>query len=121
MTRTGLSWDNLDDPPEKNMTCIACPTRFFQPWTTCGDNIGNHLSAKGASIVQQMQHLDLGEDAIMAGRDFADKDFRAVCPSCRTIVDHEELRGQKFKKDLLLLLCADVVCVPAGYSPGTIN
>lgn len=33
--RTGRSWDNVDDPATKTLTCPWCSAQTAVPWTTC--------------------------------------------------------------------------------------
>lgn len=36
VAKTGLSWDNQEDPLTKALKCPYCPVTYDVPWTTCG-------------------------------------------------------------------------------------
>ncbi|KAF2137561.1 uncharacterized protein K452DRAFT_257279, partial [Aplosporella prunicola CBS 121167] len=89
---TTLAWDNLFDPPDREVRCPVCPkdTYFLVPWSS------------GAGYVD-----GIGGDFV-PGTGYADKDFAAECPQCQCTVTHELLRVARFRRDVGLLLTEDL-------------
>ncbi|KAJ9224254.1 hypothetical protein C8Q69DRAFT_526042 [Paecilomyces variotii] len=83
--KTGLKWDNLDDPPNRPVQCPSCQVPVFVPWTA--GRMGNSSSK-------------LFEDCY----GYADKNFQAYCHVCNFSINHEKLRVAKFKRDLEALM-----------------
>ncbi|OJJ51264.1 hypothetical protein ASPZODRAFT_127307 [Penicilliopsis zonata CBS 506.65] len=84
---TGLQWDNLQDPPNTEITCPSCGVSISVPWTEAAGKLGWSP-----------------ENAFEGFRGLADNDFQAICPRCAFSVDHERLKVAKFRNDLLGLL-----------------
>ncbi|KAK9371419.1 hypothetical protein V1509DRAFT_614627 [Lipomyces kononenkoae] len=90
---TGLAWDNLHDPPSARVLCT-----------------------KGHPIYCAWTDPVLGDPKrpFEQGRGYADRSFTATCEQCNFVTNHEILKLQKFRRDLLALLKDDVPM------PGTI-
>ena len=84
-SKTGLSWENLDDSPDKFVECPRCKQSVPVPWTAGEVN----------SSVDQIFETYYG---------FADKTFYASCTFCSTTINHERLKVAKFRKDLKALI-----------------
>jgi Glycine-rich domain-containing protein-like len=92
---TSRAWDNLHDPPVKQITCPGCGSNVQPPWTD--GNVGREV-----------------DRAFEGRRGFADKDFEFDCDSCSIRITHETLRLSKFRRDIELLQKFDLPL------PGTI-
>lgn len=86
---TGFAWNSLDDSPNAIIDCPKCGQRLSVPWTTCGE---------------YPSWEDQGDES---GSGFADKMFALLCVHCKITIDHEKLRGAKFRKNLNELLKND--------------
>lgn len=87
-SRTGLSWDNLQDPPRKDIKCPNCGKLVHVLWTAgC---IGYQSTTPFENFYG-----------------FADKSFNATCSKCRYIITHDKLRVAKFRRDVQRLLERD--------------
>ena len=100
-SKTGYAWDSLHDGPNLILDCPGCNRGLSIPWTDC-----NAFSA----WTDPTGKIGLGA----VGQGFADREFRVRCATCNTLIDHEFLRAQKFRKDVQRLLLKDVPM------PGTI-
>ncbi|KAK0631466.1 hypothetical protein B0T14DRAFT_490016 [Immersiella caudata] len=97
--RTGLSWENADDPLLKTMRCPRCSTPVQIPWTTCG------------------MPEDYGFDGLpdLTGNGYGDGDLQYRCLCCGVTICKELLSAAKFAADTSALLA------PIGRPmPGTI-
>ncbi|KAL1880934.1 hypothetical protein Plec18167_003469 [Paecilomyces lecythidis] len=83
--KTGLSWDNLDDPPNRSLPCPSCQRSVSVPWTA--GRMGNYLAT-------------LFDDCY----GYADRGFQVTCPGCGLSINHEKLRVAKFNKDVHALV-----------------
>ncbi|GAD93402.1 conserved hypothetical protein [Paecilomyces variotii No. 5] len=83
--KTGLSWNNLDDPPNLSLPCPSCQVPVSVPWTA--GRMGSDLST-------------LFDDCY----GYADRGFQVTCPGCGLSINHEKLRVAKFNKDLHALI-----------------
>lgn len=72
--RTGLAWDNLDDPDHTSIECFRCQKKILVPWTTRRNN------------------------------GFAHKQFHKQCESCKYDMDKYALMVQKLRRDVHSLL-----------------
>ena len=81
---TGLSWDNLEDPVEKTMTCPNCAKPVQCPYTE-------------TTNFDPFQPFEQSTG-------FADKSFMATCNSCSIQIVHESLRIRKFRSDMQQLM-----------------
>ncbi|KAL9611357.1 MAG: hypothetical protein Q9167_004006, partial [Letrouitia subvulpina] len=88
---TGLKWDNLNDMRSLKIECAKCYVRFETPWTTC-------------TSVDKWRENGPRE----SGQGFADRLFRVNCPYCKTSINHEFLRAQKFNQNLKNLMEDDL-------------
>lgn len=88
---TGCKWDNLDDSPQKHLTCYKCNGQLQVPWTTVSDN------RKGEAI-----------KTLENGRGFADRKFAVTCGGCSAETTHETLRMQRLRLDIQALLKDDI-------------
>ncbi|KAK3693374.1 hypothetical protein B0T22DRAFT_505080 [Podospora appendiculata] len=88
VARTGLSWENADDPLAKEFQCFRCSTSMRIPWTTCALPEG----------VDGGDHLDL------IGTGYGDGNLQFPCPSCGILVRKELLSAIKFVQDHQALL-----------------
>ncbi|KAJ5808189.1 hypothetical protein N7474_009458 [Penicillium riverlandense] len=80
-----VNWDNLDDPPNKEIQCPACSSVNLVPWTT-GD--------MGPT----------SKDAFKDARGYADNSFETTCNRCKLIINHDLLKVAKFRNDAEALL-----------------
>ncbi|KAF3387167.1 hypothetical protein F1880_000526 [Penicillium rolfsii] len=83
--RLKLKWDNLGDPPGKDLRCPRCAKLNFVPWTEGGI---------GGSV----------KEAFRESTGFADRSFEATCKHCKCIINHDRLRVAKFRSDVSDLL-----------------
>lgn len=92
---TGRPWDNLDDSPEKLLSCFRCQKEFTTPWTQgeFGQDINNPFTNCTG---------------------FADKGFHTNCPHCGYTASHDRLSVAKFRKDL------ETFCQHEVPMPGTV-
>lgn len=72
--RTGLAWENLDDPEYKSIECFRCQQEIQVPWTT---------------------RRETG---------YADQSFLQQCPVCNFSITRQAIYVQEFRKDLQALL-----------------
>ncbi|KAL5361897.1 hypothetical protein BJX96DRAFT_166243 [Aspergillus floccosus] len=82
--RTSLQWDNLQDGLEKLLKCPRCEDPVSVPWT---EGVASILPGETWQVCHG----------------FADKKFAATCPTCEFIIDHEKLKVDKFRKDVIAL------------------
>lgn len=101
---TQFSWDSLHDSCDTKVLCPMCSHFSSVPWTKW-----NTKSAWVTEAYEGKQRYR-GE-AIGCG--FADKNFSFQCP-CGTVLDHELLRTQKFRKDI------EALCFSDAPMPGTL-
>ncbi|KAF2802183.1 uncharacterized protein BDZ99DRAFT_512635 [Mytilinidion resinicola] len=87
---TGITWDNIDGPNEKEIACPNCSTTLHVPWT----QPPAELLLNDQSFKTFMSH-DSG---------FAGNGFSETCHSCHLTVTHEKLRVAKFIDDCNALL-----------------
>ena len=80
-----LKWDNIHDPPTKDLQCPRCRKVKSIPWTEGG--IGDVL-----------------REGFKKSTGYADASFGTICRSCILIIDHELLRVVKFRRDVAALL-----------------
>ncbi|KAM7184757.1 Protein of unknown function (DUF1399) domain containing protein [Rhypophila sp. PSN 637] len=88
--RTGLSWDNADDPAYKSVKCPRCATHLMIPWTTCGQPEGYSPSPNAQPE--------------LIGTGYGDGGLSFRCSSCKIIIRKELLAVSKFVKDAQALL-----------------
>ena len=79
---TGLQWENLDDPTEKELSCLNCSRPFKVAWTS---------GEFGTDLDTPFERCS----------GYADKNFLAYCPSpnCGFKHDHQSLRVARFHQD----------------------
>ena len=87
--RTGLDWDNLNDPLTREITCGACGIKQSVAWTS---------GAQWGSFMDEMTK----------GNGIADAGFSHRCEGCSYKIDHDHLKVQKFIKDAELCWYKDV-------------
>ncbi|KAJ5156161.1 Protein of unknown function DUF1399 [Penicillium capsulatum] len=80
-----VSWDNLHDPPTKEIECPRCQVMNPVMWTEGG--IGDSIN-----------------EAFKDCTGYADRSFSKKCKLCAGEIDHDRLRVAKFRKDLLNLM-----------------
>lgn len=80
-----LKWDNLHDPPSKDVVCPSCQKPNQLMWTEGGI---------GGSV----------KEAFKACTGYADNSFRAICVQCHNVIDHGRLKVAKFRQDVADLL-----------------
>ncbi|CAG8336042.1 unnamed protein product [Penicillium salamii] len=76
-----FKWNNLDNPPVKEVECPRCKKVNAVPWTEArfGETVAN---------------------AFRFGDGYADNNFEKKCLNCQHIIDHDRLKVAKFRKDL---------------------
>ncbi|EED20429.1 conserved hypothetical protein [Talaromyces stipitatus ATCC 10500] len=76
-------WENINEPDEKELTCLSCSSSFKVPWTT--GQLGNTPDSPFSFCTG-----------------YADSGFVAYCeaPLCRFKHDHQVLRVARFNKDV---------------------
>ncbi|KAK4096990.1 hypothetical protein N658DRAFT_562095 [Parathielavia hyrcaniae] len=95
--KTGLAWNNEDDPLTKKLECPGCNTWMHFPWTTCG--LPEHLAGREPlGIKRGDKPLDL------TGHGLGDGDPTYICPGCGVVIRKETLSVAKFVDDFRLLL-----------------
>lgn len=77
---TGLHWSNTDDALTKNLACSRCHSTVSVPWTQ-----GSFWTT---------------DNEMTPGDGYADGNFQAHCPTCKTKITHDYLRVSKFKADV---------------------
>ncbi|KAJ5669376.1 hypothetical protein N7462_010446 [Penicillium macrosclerotiorum] len=80
-----LKWDNLEDPPSKDVKCPRCRRANPVVWTEGG--IGESV-----------------KEAYKDSTGYADRSFETTCQGCSYPIDHNRLRVAKFRSDLIHLL-----------------
>ena len=102
--RTGYKWDSLKDSHNDTIKCPSCREKLYVPRTRWDSQDAWRKSStlEGANLNGELQATGL-----------SDNQFIVRC-QCRTIIDHELLRTQKFRRDMQLLRNLDVPM------PGTI-
>jgi hypothetical protein len=98
---TGLPWDQLDDPRQKQLTCPVCEKALECEFTFAGKHLGSTYSS-WESLARDI------DDDLSIGLGFCDKDFTMSCPGCGTGIDHDRLRVGKFCQDIKKLITQDV-------------
>lgn len=83
--RVKLNWDNLNDPPGKDLECPRCTQINTVLWTEGG--IGESV-----------------KEAFKNSTGFADRSFETTCKHCKLLINHDRLRVAKFRSDLIDLL-----------------
>lgn len=92
----GYAWNSLDDPPKARVICPKCHQPHFVPWTKWDSEQAWMSEGYGAT---------LRGESLASG--LADKHFYFHCP-CGTLIDHELLKTQKFRNDMVALRVSDV-------------
>lgn len=87
--KLNLKWNNLHDPPTKNVKCHCCGWANAVPWT----------EARFGGLVAYAYKFSSG---------YADYSFEVKCFSCEHIIDHGRLKVAKFRKDLEAALDKDL-------------
>ncbi|GIC84643.1 uncharacterized protein Aud_000461 [Aspergillus udagawae] len=82
MAMTRCAWDNLHDPLEKLVECLDCENKVSVPWT------------RGTISLPIQMAFDEFDG-------YADKNFNVKCSKCGLTIDHELLRVQKFRTDVV--------------------
>ena len=100
---TGLPWNSLSDDQPHKIRCPQCASVHSLPWTLWGDEV--------AWITSSLDRKKLTGEFDANG--YADKNFN-IQASCGLEFDHELLKTQKFRSDMLALRSEDVPL------PGTI-
>lgn len=80
-----LKWDNLHDPPGKEVECTRCKKHNYVMWTE--GKIGHSV-----------------KEAFKDNTGYADRSFRTKCKWCQQTIDHDRLKVAKFRQDLVDLL-----------------
>lgn len=93
---TGFSWDSRLDPSEAQIKCPNCNKFHAVPWTKWDSNSSWQKATYGDSLTGELEATG-----------FADKSFSFLSP-CGTMINHELLRMQKFRKDMEALRFDDV-------------
>ncbi|KFA53947.1 hypothetical protein S40293_01804 [Stachybotrys chartarum IBT 40293] len=96
--RTNRDWDNLSDPWEKELPCLACASVNKIPWTTCGLPAGYQGDKRPGLI----------------GKGYGDGDLEYNCSQCKFKITNGALRLNKFRIDAQALINYDKAM------PGTI-
>ncbi|KAK0657793.1 hypothetical protein B0T16DRAFT_402554 [Cercophora newfieldiana] len=86
--KTGLSWENVDDPLIKPMKCPRCSIPIQVPWTTCG--IPEDVTSDGVPD--------------LTGNGYGDGNLQYRCPKCFIVICKELLSVAKFVADTWALL-----------------
>src|ERR1700761_4839246 len=86
---TGLRWNNLEDSLQKSLMCPHCATTVTVPWTE-----GSQWSS--------------GSNEMTSGNGYADGSFETHCTDCKTRINHDYLRAQKFNTDMRMYLRSDL-------------
>jgi Glycine-rich domain-containing protein-like len=84
----GRPWNNLDEPEQKTINCLACTAQLDVPWTS---------GELGASP----------DSAFKYSTGYADTNFAAYCTACNHKHDKHALRVARFNKDVYALLSKD--------------
>ncbi|KAJ5500148.1 hypothetical protein N7453_009199 [Penicillium expansum] len=87
--KLNFKWNNLHDPPTKNVKCHCCGWANAVPWT----------EARFGGLVAYAYKFSSG---------YADYSFEVKCFSCEHIIDHGRLKVAKFRKDLEAALDKDL-------------
>ncbi|KAJ5384933.1 Protein of unknown function DUF1399 [Penicillium concentricum] len=91
-----FKWNNLDDPPTKEVNCTYCQKVSAVPWTD---------AYFGATV----------SNAFKLGNGYADNSFEVKCAGCQHIIDHGRLKVAKFRKDLAATLY-DGLPMPGAFT-----
>jgi len=100
---TGENWDSLGDDLLYQMRCPKCASTHAVPWTSWGKD--------SAWITPSGSRGKLAGELESAG--LADKTFGVSVP-CGIVFDHELLKTQKFRRDIVALRSRNIPL------PGTI-
>ena len=90
VSKTGRSWNNLDEPPAPKTPCPRCRREVTVPWTSCDSEQSWNTSCPGES-----------------GYGFTDSEFSVRCLHCAFLISHDVLRTQMFRRDVGNLLLHD--------------
>ncbi|KAK3393886.1 hypothetical protein B0H63DRAFT_387233 [Podospora didyma] len=101
VSRTGLSWENADDPLVKSMRCPRCNFSLEIPWTTC--------------CFPETYKSNDHEQPDLIGSGYGDGQLQYSCSNCQLNIRKELLSAAKFAKDTQALLGPS-----ARPMPGTI-
>ncbi len=99
-SKTGLAWDNLNDPPAKSISCPGCQRTLNVPWTKL-------KLSKSYQSSHLKEYFESCRGYFESGRGFSEKYFIRTCAGCRLRINHDLLRVKKFKDDVRLLQVAD--------------
>ena len=97
--RTGLSWTDTSEPLAPVIKCPKCSEELNISLTRCHYNMNW-----------------LVDQTVSTGTGLADKDFGTRCLKCYLRIDHELLRAQKFRKDIMALNEEDIPMAGTGLS-----
>ncbi|CAK7221297.1 hypothetical protein SCUCBS95973_004446 [Sporothrix curviconia] len=89
---TGHAWDNVDDPPTKEVKCPACYKLTTAPWTTWGTGVADG---------------DNATELLGTGYGDGGDGFEVVCKDCGFVIDRKALAVGKFVFNCLELIRGD--------------
>jgi hypothetical protein len=78
--KLNIKWNNLHDPPTKQVNCPCCRRVNDVPWTK--------------------PFLGTLSEAFRFNHGYADDSFMETCVGCQHVIDHGRLKVAKFRKDL---------------------
>lgn len=84
-----FKWNNLHDPPTKQVNCPCCNSVNDVPWT-------------------EAYFGDTPINAFRFGDGYADNSFEVKCIRCEYIIDHGRLKVAKFRADVAATLYEDL-------------
>ncbi len=93
---TGSSWDSCLDPSNAQIKCPNCNKFRTTPWTMWNSESSWQMATYGDNLKGEIEATGI-----------ADKNFSFSCP-CGTVINHELLKTQKFRKDMEALRFDDI-------------
>jgi hypothetical protein len=78
--KLNIKWNNLHDPPTKQVNCPCCGRLNYVPWTK--------------------PFLGTLSEPFRFNQGYADDAFTDICVGCQHVIDHGRLKVAKFRKDL---------------------
>nr|OQO18597.1 hypothetical protein B0A51_12085 [Rachicladosporium sp. CCFEE 5018] len=111
---TGLPWDCLDGPSMKTVSCPTCRKDTKVPWTTCDQN---EWASAFPNAIGEMSYELILDRLLERGTGYCEPDFKQACTHCNVDMSHDNLRADKFCRDVKSLIADDTPMPGTLLSP----